>query len=262
MVGDSVTNSALSRKLGGEAKASSTRIRAWREGTWKRPRPETCFRVGEALRAAGVQWSNGGIALAAAGYLAEFVALLIALSEDSIEGDFLAMVLASTCAVVAMPADRAPDPAELQEEARERLSSLFAYYGDDISAVWANLTRSMLQQRRVLEHANSSLKAAFILAQQLSAEDDLREIQVYDALVRWIHPTEVLYPGFGTFAKSFLDALRDSISYYRLNYSHTKRSPGRLEQRSKAWQRMWPFLVDLPYLANETEDNNICPTDD
>ena len=79
MIDHSVTNSALSRALGGERTAASPRIRAWRQGTWKRPRPATCFRIGEALRVAGVSWSNGAVALVQADYLAEFVEVLISL---------------------------------------------------------------------------------------------------------------------------------------------------------------------------------------
>jgi hypothetical protein len=239
----SIANSSLSRHLGGEKVASSPRIRAWREGRLKKPRPDTCFRIGEALRSAGIQWSNGPLALIVGGYLAEFIGLLISLSKASIQGDFVAMVLFVVCATVAMPPGAVPDLADVQDEGHERLAGLFAHYSGDVLAAWERLPRSTQSHRRFVEGVDSSLDVALFLAEHLPVNDELRETRVFDALLTWIRPNELLSPGFGTFAKEFLDALRSSSSQRVVNhhYENPWRSP---DDYFETWQRMWPHLMN------------------
>jgi hypothetical protein len=243
MVEHAIANSALSRHLGGEKAASAPRIRAWREGRLKKPRPDTCFRVGEALRSAGIPWSNGPLALIVGGYLAEFVGLLILLSKASIQGDFVAMVLFVVCACVAMPSATVPDLADVQDEGHERLASLFAHYSADVLMAWERLLQSKQSQRRFVDRADASLDVALFLAKHLPLDDELRDIRVFDALLTWIRPRELLRPGFGAFAREFLDALRSSSSERIVNSDYSKpwRSP---DDYFETWQCMWPHLMN------------------
>jgi hypothetical protein len=207
----------------------------------KRPRPDTCFRIGEALRSAGVPWSNGGSALLAAGYIAEFVGLLIALSNDSIEGEFIAMILFMVCAIVAMPADGPPDETALLSEARAVLPALFANYGDRVLVAWKTLTRTKLLERRLPPQVEGSLKAALILAQQLPAQDELREIEVTRTLIQWAMLAEFLTHDFASLGKRFTDALQKSVRHRTQAYYHLE-----LRQRSldcpKPWDGLWARL--------------------
>ena len=237
----SIANSSLSRHLGGESAASSPRIRAWRKARFKKPRPHTCFRIGEALRSAGINWSNGPLALIVAGYLAEFVGLLIALSKASIQGDLIAMVLFVVCACAATSSG--DDRIELQADAHERLTSLFTHYSIDVSAAWERAKRSTQSHRRFVEGVDASLDVALFLAKHLSVDDELRETRVFDALLTWIRPRELLYPGFGAFAREFLDALR-ATSSLRVANSHSKKSWRSPDDYYETWQRMWLHLMN------------------
>jgi hypothetical protein len=88
-----VTNSALSRALGGVDRVSTPRIRAWREEKWKAPRAATCFRVGQALRTCGVAWASGAVALFTARHLAEFVYALADLDRRGLAADAIITAL-------------------------------------------------------------------------------------------------------------------------------------------------------------------------
>jgi len=161
-------------------------LRRLRRGDGPRgPLPSTVYRIGEALRACGVGWSGGLIALASAGCLAEFVTLLSLLVRQSQTGARSAAILAASCAVLSRDHFEETFP-EMHADTKRRLRSFYPFIGPSMAAAWDALEKATVAPRRHLAFAPARFHIAYELACLSELTPFEREREVYEQLGRWV----------------------------------------------------------------------------
>ena len=147
--------------------------------------PGRAFACGEALRAAGVLWCSGPIALAAAGHIDALVQLFALLPRRSPSHERVAAILAASCAVITGQSDD-PEFKKLQQQTRARLARFYPRVADAVGEAWKALCNGAPEPRRGIGFWSSRLRRAHEIASDDGLSFADREADVYSQLWGWV----------------------------------------------------------------------------